>query len=244
MFSSLVAMQVNLQNRFGNSRHRTYDWDWTLKARSEFPLTLDVEEQGEECIRIRIVYDHQRLRKNYVKTLVNHYKNIVDQVLQSDKSAVGRVLGRMMDPDEYCRLTRPHDQFYTYFEGADNLVTAICNAVRQWPDLVAVQSGREPLTYMELDDVSSRAGCGLKEILADGENVVSVMSDGLIEWTICILAVLKAGAAYCPIDVKLPAERMSTMISESNSLPYSAQTSHHGRPINKDLQDRSYCSRI
>lgn len=217
MFSSLVAMQVNLQNRFGNSRHRTYDWDWTLKAKSEFPLTLVVEEQGDECLRIRIVYDHQRLGKNYVKTLVNHYQNIVDQVLQSDKSTVGRVLGRMMDPDEYRRLTRPHDQFYTHFEGADNLVTAICNAVRQWPNLVAVQSGREALTYMELDDVSSRAACGLKEILAEGENVVSVMSDGSIEWTICILAVLKAGAAYCPIDVKLPAERMSTMISESNS---------------------------
>ncbi|QLI70004.1 Nonribosomal peptide synthetase sirP [Metarhizium brunneum] len=180
MFSSLVAMQVNLQNRFGNSRHRTYDWDWTLKAKSEFPLILDVEEQGDECLRIRIVYDHQPLGKNYVKTLVNHYQNIVDQVLQSDKSTVGSVLGRIMDPDEYCRLTRPHNQFYTYFEGADNLVTAICNAVRQWPDLVAVQSGREALTYMELDDAYQQIPTRPVILLEDLNPVaVNVMSDTL-----------------------------------------------------------------
>ncbi|KID65385.1 nonribosomal peptide synthase GliP, partial [Metarhizium brunneum ARSEF 3297] len=190
MFSSLVAMQVNLQNRFGNSRHRTYDWDWTLKAKSEFPLILDVEEQGDECLRIRIVYDHQPLGKNYVKTLVNHYQNIVDQVLQSDKSTVGSVLGRIMDPDEYCRLTRPHNQFYTYFEGADNLVTAICNAVRQWPDLVAVQSGREALTYMELDDVSSRAACGLKEILA---HAIALQHFGILSYISFPAARLEAG---------------------------------------------------
>jgi non-ribosomal peptide synthetase component F len=217
LFTSLVAVQVGLHDQNANGNPGYLQWTWTQKAKSEFPLTLVVEDDDDHSLKVRIVFDNQRLAKGHVKRLIRHYLNILDKSLDDTEGTVGEILDQMMDPEEFHRLTKPHDGFYNTFEGAAYLTTAFSNAAREWPSSRALQCDQRYLTYSELHDVSNRAAAGLREFLGEGYSVVAVMSDGSIEWIVCILTVLKSGAAYCPIDVKLPVERMKTMLSESRS---------------------------
>ncbi|MFC0104749.1 non-ribosomal peptide synthetase [Kibdelosporangium aridum] len=82
---------------------------------------------------------------------------------------------------------------------------AFSRVVAAQPSAVAVGD----LTYAELDTLSSRMAGGLRSSgVGDGDKVV-VCLDRTPELVVVLLAVLKAGAAYVPVDPAYPAERLS-----------------------------------
>ncbi|WP_096439511.1 non-ribosomal peptide synthetase [Mycobacterium shigaense] len=83
---------------------------------------------------------------------------------------------------------------------------------------VALRCGERSLTYRELDEVSNR----LAHLLA-GRGVgpgecVALLSPRSAEAIVGILAVLKTGAAYLPIDPNLPAARLQFMVADATPL--------------------------
>ncbi|HLK41751.1 MAG TPA: AMP-binding protein, partial [Thermoleophilia bacterium] len=88
--------------------------------------------------------------------------------------------------------------------------------VVQTPDAVAVEAGSDRLTYAELDAWSDE----LARLLVDEHRVkrgdrVAVCLDRSPRLIAALLGVLKAGAAYVPIDVSEPERRMSDMIADA-----------------------------
>ncbi|WP_346115243.1 amino acid adenylation domain-containing protein, partial [Nonomuraea maheshkhaliensis] len=94
------------------------------------------------------------------------------------------------------------------------------------PELVAAQAVRTPariavvsdgmeLTYAELDARADRLACVLRERGAGPESVVAVAMERDAELVVALLAVLKSGAAYLPVDVEYPAERIAAMLRDA-----------------------------
>ncbi|MEU7134378.1 amino acid adenylation domain-containing protein [Streptomyces sp. NPDC046261] len=83
------------------------------------------------------------------------------------------------------------------------------------PDAVAVVSGNHELTYRELDRAANRLARLLISRGAGPERIVALAAADPVTMTTAILAVLKAGAAYLPIDPKYPADRIAFMLSDS-----------------------------
>jgi amino acid adenylation domain-containing protein len=86
------------------------------------------------------------------------------------------------------------------------------------PDRVAVSIGEKSMTYRELD----RSANGLARKLLDESGLelgatVAVCSERSLEMVTILLAVLKAGGAYLPLDPKLPAERIERMLQISKA---------------------------
>jgi amino acid adenylation domain-containing protein len=110
------------------------------------------------------------------------------------------------------------------------------------PDLLAAQAARTPdhpallfederRSYAELDAASNRLARLLIDRGAGAERIVAIALPRSIELVTAILAVLKAGAAYLPIDPDYPAERVERMLADAepvltlSSLPEAAQYS-------------------
>ncbi|MFD0249899.1 amino acid adenylation domain-containing protein [Streptomyces sp. NPDC127113] len=88
--------------------------------------------------------------------------------------------------------------------------------VRIHPEAVAVVHRDRHWTYRELDTRANRLAHAL---LADGvrpEDVVAVATERDLNWTAAVLAVLKAGAAYLPVDPHYPPDRMTTMLGRAD----------------------------
>jgi nonribosomal peptide synthetase DhbF len=83
------------------------------------------------------------------------------------------------------------------------------------PDAIAVVSGDRRVTYEELNAGANRLARLLSARGAGPESLVAVLMGRSAELAVALLAVLKSGAAYLPIDPDYPAERVAALLNEA-----------------------------
>jgi amino acid adenylation domain-containing protein len=88
------------------------------------------------------------------------------------------------------------------------LHTGFLLQARQEPDLVAVNSPRQRLTYRELERSSRQLGRRLHQLGARPDTLVAVVMEKGWEQVVAVLGILRSGAAYLPIDPQVPRERL------------------------------------
>jgi amino acid adenylation domain-containing protein/thioester reductase-like protein len=86
-------------------------------------------------------------------------------------------------------------------------------AVRR-PDATAVIAGRTRVSYRELDSSANRLAHYLGEVGAGPEVMIGVYLERGVDLIRVILAIMKAGAGYLPLDPSLPPERLSAICSQ------------------------------
>ncbi|MCH6163959.1 amino acid adenylation domain-containing protein [Streptomyces sp. M600PL45_2] len=99
------------------------------------------------------------------------------------------------------------------------------------PDAVAVSDGSVSLTYRELDERANRLARLLVEHGAGPERVVGLMLPRSAETIVAMLAVLKSGAAYLPLDPAYPAERLNFMARDARPCCVLTDQAGAGRDI-------------
>ncbi|OBB23887.1 hypothetical protein A5792_31400 [Mycolicibacterium peregrinum] len=87
--------------------------------------------------------------------------------------------------------------------------------VRRSPDAVALSFEERSQTYRELDEASNRLAHYLTEVGAGPGKCVALLLERSAQAIVSILAVLKSGAAYLPIDPAHPEARVEFMLSDA-----------------------------
>ncbi|WTA23136.1 amino acid adenylation domain-containing protein [Streptomyces sp. NBC_00853] len=83
------------------------------------------------------------------------------------------------------------------------------------PDACAVVAGPERLTFAELDDRVDRLAALLAARGAGPESVVALAVPRSAASVVAVLAVLKSGAAYLPLDLDYPSDRIALMLDDA-----------------------------
>ncbi|HEX5507504.1 MAG TPA: non-ribosomal peptide synthetase [Pseudolabrys sp.] len=85
------------------------------------------------------------------------------------------------------------------------------------PQAIALESGSARMTYGELDAAANRFAAHLKKLGAREESVVGVCLPRSFEQIVACLSVLKAGAAYLPLDPAWPHDRLRKVLNDARS---------------------------
>jgi amino acid adenylation domain-containing protein/non-ribosomal peptide synthase protein (TIGR01720 family) len=99
--------------------------------------------------------------------------------------------------------------------GTTTLLDLFTARVSDDPDLPAVLAGDVVLTYADLDRRANHLAHRLVAGGAGPEEVVALQLPRSVEIVVAQLAVLKAGAAYVPVDPAYPAERIEAMLTDA-----------------------------
>ena len=92
---------------------------------------------------------------------------------------------------------------------------AFAAAVRRAPASPAVRCGTDQLSYAELDARATAVACTLVELGVRPESRVAVALPRSVDLVVALLAVIKAGGTYVPLDVDAPAARLAHIIGDS-----------------------------
>ncbi len=171
-----------------------------------FPLTLSVFQDADGW---RLGCDHlsSHFSTEIAAQFTRHLVEAHRYVLRTPGTAVDDV-----DPldeterDRVAALGRPPRPLVTTPMSVPEAFTRIVAAA---PDRVAVTEGRAGLTYRELDERAARLARGLRERGVTAGDRVGVCLERTTELVVTLLAVLKAGATYVPVDPAYPADRIA-----------------------------------
>nr|WP_309246856.1 amino acid adenylation domain-containing protein [Streptomyces somaliensis] len=100
-------------------------------------------------------------------------------------------------------------------EGPQTLHELFRARVAERPAAIAVVCGDEALTYAELDERSDRLAARLAASGAGPEQLVAISLHRSVELVVAVLAVLKTGAGYLPLDPALPPRRLEYILSDA-----------------------------
>ena len=97
------------------------------------------------------------------------------------------------------------------------------------PDAVALVYEDRTLSYRELDQRANQLAHHLRSLGAAPETIVGVCVERSFDMVIALLAILKAGAAYLPLDPDYPAERLAFMLQDAGAPVLVTQSSLRAR---------------
>jgi amino acid adenylation domain-containing protein/thioester reductase-like protein len=87
--------------------------------------------------------------------------------------------------------------------------------VERTPNKTAMFFGQQRLTYQELNDRANQLAHFLQTLQVGPETLIGIHMDRSLDMVIGLLAILKAGAAYAPLDPTYPQDRLAFMMQDA-----------------------------
>jgi amino acid adenylation domain-containing protein len=180
-------------------------------AKFELTFTLTEKENG---LLGEIEYCTDLYNENTVQRMAVHYKHLLSALISNPGQKIGSAT--MLLPEEEDQLIHHFNDTAVEFP-LDQTVVALFEAqVIKAPDNIAVVFQERSIDYKELNILANEFCDYLQQKFNIKPNDIVALKLEKSEWMmISILAVLKSGAAYLPLDPSHPLERINFMIEES-----------------------------
>ena len=170
--------------------------------------------QGDEGLSFELHYDASLYEENDVRRLAGQYQRLLESVVANPQSRITslEVLGdverrQLLIDFNDTKAAYPLDKcLHQLFE----------EQAARTPDAVAVVFEQRRLTYAELNEQANQLAHHLQRLGVGPEAPVGICVERSLEMVFGLLGILKAGAAYVPLDPAYPKERLSFMLDDSH----------------------------
>ena len=187
---------------------------------SKYDLTLNVIEAGDR-LAAEIEYASDLFEATTIARVAGMYGALLDDAMAHPDHAVSRL--RLIA----AVTSRPQaDPAPARRRTVCDLFEAQAAAT---PDAPALESPTACLTYAELKAHADRMAVALRRRNIGAGDLVAVVGNHDIETFVALLAVLKAGAAYVPIDIESPRERLRHLFDDARPRLVLADAAARGR---------------
>ncbi|WNZ08509.1 non-ribosomal peptide synthetase [Streptomyces sp. 11x1] len=210
----LIQTMVVLQNTpRGDVRMPEVEYEPYPVEHGAAPFDLTVEfTEADDRLYGRIIYSTALFDEATVARLVGNLTVLLDAAADSPEQEVSAL--PLLTEAEHARLV--HGWNDTARPLPENTLPELFTAqVARQPNAVAVSFGDTDLTYRELDERADRLAGRLLAAGAGPGLLVGLCLERGTDAVVAMLAVLKAGAAYLPLDPGYPAERLSYMLDDA-----------------------------
>ena len=211
LFDSLVIFDhQSLDSALGTEgpwQRRSFE----LHEQTDFALTLYVH--AESRLELKLAYDRPPISDATAEQMLGHLRTLLEGMASEPDRLISAI--PTLPPAERDRQllewnntegTWPQDRCVHELIEAQAIDT---------PDSCALIFRDQPLTYRELERRATRLAEKLRRIGLGPETRAAVLLERSPEMVVAVLAVLKAGAAYVPVDPGLPQQRIDFILQDS-----------------------------
>jgi amino acid adenylation domain-containing protein len=182
------------------------------KVSSKFDLLFSFEEVNGE-LEVSLTYNSDIYKKERIVNLLRHLEQLIYEVSKVPEKPLNAI--DCLTGDEKDILIRDFNSTENFYP-INTIVGKFQEQVSKTPDQVAVVFGNKEMTYQKLEELSNQLAHFIKkQSLIERNDLIAIKLERS-EWLITsLLAVLKTGAGYIPIDPDYPSERIEYMIEDS-----------------------------
>ena len=179
-----------------------------------YPLNIIIEP-GSELI-VKILYDFGRFTDASIALVLGHVRRLLTAIAADAERRVSE-LPLLTEAEERQLLVEWNDTAVAYRtrDAEVSLHGIIEEQVLRTPTAIAVSSGGEQVSYEELNGRANQLAHRLRSLGVGAESLVGVVMERSVELVVALLGILKAGAAYVPLDPSYPPARLSFMLADA-----------------------------
>ncbi len=190
----------------------------TSREYNHYPLTVQAQPGAE--LGLRVEYDTDVFATDNITALIDGLQRVLVAMTTDPERPLSSL--DLLDTDERARLDELGNRAVLTApapaSASVSIPAAFAEQVSRTPEAVALSFGDRRMTYRELDQAANRLAHLLANQGAGPGQYVALLLPRSPDAIVAILAVLKTGAAYLPIDPAAPAARIEFMISDATPI--------------------------
>ncbi len=179
---------------------------------AKFDLTLSISE-SEGLLALTFEYDTDLFQESTITRFLEHYQVLLKDIVQNPDTIIGK-LAMLTESEKDFFLEKPvsSGNHLSSYSAIHHLIEDVC---KTFAKNTAVSYKNQSLTYEELDSKAGKLALSIVEKTKKRNEIVGLCVDKSVDMIVGLLAILKAGCAYLPIDPKYPLERLSFILEDA-----------------------------
>ncbi len=193
--------------------------EWSLKVenvatreQTNYPLTITVGNNTQ--ININFHYNEDLLETTFAENIRNHFESVLYQITENVATHLADI--KILSGEEKIFIEKFNNTAVEYSYDK-NIISLFEEQVIKAPGNLAIVYEQQELTYSELNDRSNQLANYLLSKGVKAETLVPICIERSPDMLIGILAILKTGAAYVPVDPEYPTERIKYIVEDTQA---------------------------
>jgi amino acid adenylation domain-containing protein len=182
---------------------------------AQFELMLDTREEEDGTLTLEFTYARELFHEPTVQRLTRHFQRLLEAFSQHGDGLNETVDAIVLADDAERSILAHWSRNSTRYVGCEPVFRAFERHAAVHPDDDALLFGEQVLSYGELNTQANRLARWLRAQGVGVESRVGVAAHRSLEMVVALYAIMKAGAAYVPLDPSYPAERLAHMMNDS-----------------------------
>ncbi|MGE8278915.1 MAG: amino acid adenylation domain-containing protein [Stenotrophomonas sp.] len=184
--------------------------DTTGAAKFDLSVVVAVDD---ERVALEVEYSTGLFDRSTVEALMAHYGTLLDAALDAPRKTLSSL--PLLDAAASARIASEWSRGHAAEVPAGDACSWFEERAAATPDAPALVDGDLQLTYGDLDSRANRLANHLRAQGVGEGDVVALALPRSAELGMAMLAVMKAGAAYLPLDLQSPAARLRTILADA-----------------------------
>lgn len=181
----------------------------------------------EEAPTLEWSYNTQLFKPSTIKKMMDSFEFLLQELIKNPDVQIGKI--QTLDSAEVTVLYSKWNDTGVPYPNETPLHTLISKQAGQTADKTAISFGKQKITYRELNERANQlAAILIKNGVKKGDKVAFSM-DRCAELVITMLAVMKAGGIYIPLDPIFPINRINYMLEDSQAVVLFTSRNYKGR---------------
>ena len=214
LYNIFLSYQItNAHQSGGDMTYRT-EWVYNGCCAEHIDIQIfDINDTGS----LNISYDYKTsiYEEQDIENLHKRILNIIDQVIEKENIELKDV--EIVTPEEKQQLLTQFNKTELKYDTKETVISLFEKQVQLTPEKIAIVSNKKQLTYKELNEKANMLAREMIEKGVKQQDIIGIMLNRSPEMIIGLIAILKCGATYLPIDPEYPAERISYMLENSET---------------------------
>ncbi|MGG1080130.1 surfactin non-ribosomal peptide synthetase SrfAA [Bacillus subtilis] len=181
---------------------------------AKFDLTVQARET-DEGIELDLDYSTKLFKQSTADRLLTHFARLLEDAAADPEKPISEY--KLLSEEEAASQIQQFNPGRTPYPKDKTIVQLFEEQAANTPDHTALQYEGESLTYRELNERANRLARGILSLGAGEGRTAAVLCERSMDMIVSILAVLKSGSAYVPIDPEHPIQRMQHFFRDSGA---------------------------